>query len=248
MTPTTPKSQSPASDDFLSSLPSLDDLVKRTVALDSGRSAVTLPAADSLGSRSTPAAPNAAAVEPVNAIEPPISPAASSTASNHFVSMNTVAMNTVSMNSVSAGTVTPLFNQAGPETSRDALGGEPKGAGRSTASTTERQPASADLIQAQSTRTATANEVVETDEYEETLAAPMEQERIKRKIVLPILLFIATCLSTFWVGVTHFQPVQLLPALFTATGGNPVWGRRLILEHWPEGLIYMACVMGILHV
>lgn len=236
MTPTTPKSLSPANDDFLSSLPSLGDLVKRTVALDSGRSAASLPAVDS----------SAAAAEPAPAVAPPMSPACNNTAANNTSAMNTVSMNTVSMNAESNAAVTPAFNLAGMGSPHDAVAGESMGAGRTTASMTAQQPDSAKSTQAKSTQAATANEVSEGDEYEETHSAPMEHERIQRKIVLPILLFIATCLSTFWVGVTHFQPVQLLPALFTATGGDPVWGRRLILEHWHEGLIYMACVMGIL--
>ena len=68
----------------------------------------------------------------------------------------------------------------------------------------------------------------------------------RRRVVLPIALFLATCASTFWVGVTHFQPVPLLPALTPWLGGDGIWARRLILEHWTTGLTYMACVMAIL--
>ena len=39
--------------------------------------------------------------------------------------------------------------------------------------------------------------------------------RIKRRTVLPLILFFATCLST-WVGVTHWQPVLTLESLATA--------------------------------
>lgn len=173
MTPTTSKPQPPANDDFLSSLPTLDALVKRTVTLESGRTAAPLPAS----------------------IESAMS---------------------VAVEAPSA--TVPSSDLQRPTESTD--------------------------LQRSTPAYASSAEVDEADD--ESLAAPMEQERVQRKIVLPIILFLVTCLSTFWVGVTHFQPVQVLPAILTALGGDSIWARRLILEHWPEGLCYMACVMGIL--
>ena len=70
--------------------------------------------------------------------------------------------------------------------------------------------------------------------------------RIKRRTVLPLILFFATCLSTFWVGVTHWQPVLTLESLATAGGMDLVPIRRLILSYGEQGVIYMACVMAIL--
>lgn len=58
----------------------------------------------------------------------------------------------------------------------------------------------------------------------------------RRRIRLPLALFIITCLSTFWAGVTGWQPLSL--------GG--LGFRQLILRDWDQGLIYMACVVGIL--
>ena len=70
--------------------------------------------------------------------------------------------------------------------------------------------------------------------------------RIKRRTVLPLILFFATCLSTFWVGVTHWQPVLTLESLATTGGMDLVPIRRLILSYGEQGVIYMACVMAIL--
>ena len=70
--------------------------------------------------------------------------------------------------------------------------------------------------------------------------------RIRRRTVLPLILFFATCLSTFWVGVTHWQPVLSLESLATTGGMDLVPIRRLILSYGEQGVIYMACVMAIL--
>lgn len=61
--------------------------------------------------------------------------------------------------------------------------------------------------------------------------------RRQRRVRLPIMLFIATCLSTFWVGATDWEPVLL---------GMNIDFRQLILRNWQQGLIYMGCVLAIL--
>lgn len=65
-----------------------------------------------------------------------------------------------------------------------------------------------------------------------------------RRVFLPIFLFLATCLSTFWVGVCSWSPV-LLPDESWATGSLiPV--REMIVANWDKGLIYMSTVLLIL--
>ena len=65
-----------------------------------------------------------------------------------------------------------------------------------------------------------------------------------RRVRWPAILFLLTCLSTFWVGVTNWQPVQ---ALFVCTEqGNLTYVRQLFLNHWQQGLTYMGCVLAIL--
>lgn len=64
--------------------------------------------------------------------------------------------------------------------------------------------------------------------------------RPQRRTLLPILLFLATCASTFWVGVTHWEPLapQFL-GTYAAMG-------RAIQANWLNGVQYMAAVLGIL--
>src|SRR5262245_19795730 len=66
----------------------------------------------------------------------------------------------------------------------------------------------------------------------------------ERWILLPVTLFLATCLSTFWVGASRFMPVEIFGASYNA--GGLIIVRQSILENWQSGLIYMACVLAIL--
>lgn len=59
----------------------------------------------------------------------------------------------------------------------------------------------------------------------------------------PILLFLLTCLSTFWVGAVNWQPLRAV------THGSLTAGlelRRLVLENSGQGWTYMLWVVGIL--
>lgn len=56
-----------------------------------------------------------------------------------------------------------------------------------------------------------------------------------RRVRLPLILFVTTCLSTFWVGANHWLPIPAEAGL-----------RQTLLAHWQEGLIYMGCVLAIL--
>ena len=55
--------------------------------------------------------------------------------------------------------------------------------------------------------------------------------------MLPLVLFIATCLSTFWVGAANWRP-QLIE--------SPVEVRAVIAANWQTGLTYMGAVLAIL--
>src|SRR4051794_13445640 len=59
----------------------------------------------------------------------------------------------------------------------------------------------------------------------------------RRRLGLPLLLFIATCLSTFWVGAAEWRP-QAVDT--TADILNK------ISLHWQTGLTYMGAVLAIL--
>ncbi len=70
--------------------------------------------------------------------------------------------------------------------------------------------------------------------------------KTRRRTLLPLVLFVATCISTFWVGLTHWQPVLTLEVWFTSGEMSLMPLRRLILTYGEQGMIYMACVMAIL--
>jgi membrane-associated protease RseP (regulator of RpoE activity) len=59
----------------------------------------------------------------------------------------------------------------------------------------------------------------------------------RRRLLVPLVLFIATCLSTFWVGAADWRP-QLIGS--TAD----LW--RVASENWQQGLLYMGAVLAIL--
>lgn len=60
----------------------------------------------------------------------------------------------------------------------------------------------------------------------------------RRRLGLPLCLFLATCLSTFWVGVANWNPVPTLGNFRT------MW--QQVLEGWPQGLLYMSAILAIL--
>ncbi|MCH2129744.1 MAG: site-2 protease family protein [Pirellulaceae bacterium] len=72
----------------------------------------------------------------------------------------------------------------------------------------------------------------------------------QRRIRLPFILFLLTCVSTFLAGVTSWEPIyfwlQEPFALHSDPQSYAMSFRRVILRHWDQGLIYMACVLAIL--
>ena len=59
-----------------------------------------------------------------------------------------------------------------------------------------------------------------------------------RRIKLPLILFIATCLTTFWAGCKGWAPGFVILDFEKAA--------ILIQNYWPDGLLYMVAVMSIL--
>ena len=80
----------------------------------------------------------------------------------------------------------------------------------------------------------------ETTEYTDWSAPPTQQ----RRTVLPIVLFLLTCVSTFVVGACQWDPNGLIEPIFGAGSMIPV--RKSILSNWDQGLIYMTAVLVIL--
>ncbi|HVT30218.1 MAG TPA: site-2 protease family protein [Lacipirellulaceae bacterium] len=59
----------------------------------------------------------------------------------------------------------------------------------------------------------------------------------RRRVVLPLVLFVATCLSTFWVGAASWRPELI------ANVNNML---ATVGAHWRTGLAYMFAVLAIL--
>ena len=58
-----------------------------------------------------------------------------------------------------------------------------------------------------------------------------------RRVFLPLALFVATCLSTYWVGAADWKPQE-----FRTTG--EMW--QAMTTNWLQGLAYMGAVVAIL--
>src|SRR5262245_51422527 len=56
----------------------------------------------------------------------------------------------------------------------------------------------------------------------------------RRRRVIPLLLFVATCLSTYWVGAADWKPQQF--GTF-----DQMW--EVMTTNWEQGLVYMGCVV-----
>jgi Zn-dependent protease len=69
------------------------------------------------------------------------------------------------------------------------------------------------------------------------LTADQLYDRPRRRTLIPILLFIATCLSTYWVGAADWRP-QLFGT------AHDMW--HVMVVNWRQGLAYMCAVVAIL--
>lgn len=78
---------------------------------------------------------------------------------------------------------------------------------------------------------------VPPDSYEELTADHLRSPR-RRRVLVPLLSFVATCASTFAAGATNWSPDRLFD-------GGPHAG-FLLADDWERGLKYMAAVIGIL--
>ena len=63
----------------------------------------------------------------------------------------------------------------------------------------------------------------------------------QRRVMLPLMLFLATCASTFWVGVTHWDPLRV-----EYSASWELVGRVDRSRTGRSGLEYMAAVLAIL--
>ncbi len=69
-------------------------------------------------------------------------------------------------------------------------------------------------------------------------------EIYRRRIRLPIILFLLTCLSTFVVGSLLWSPMAVFNTAQMTNDWTPI--RQMLIANWPLGLTYMVCVIAIL--
>jgi hypothetical protein len=77
---------------------------------------------------------------------------------------------------------------------------------------------------------------VEWSSYPELRESDLRR-RPRRRLMLPLLLFVATCLSTFWVGAANWRP-QLVETAADI--------QAKVAANWQQGLLYMGAVLAIL--
>jgi len=86
--------------------------------------------------------------------------------------------------------------------------------------------------------------LADLSDREQDAPAPSRRRVRPRRRMLPLTLFLLTCVSTFFVGATQWVPGYYLYACLEAPSLMPI--RRALISHWEDGLIYMACVLAIL--
>jgi membrane-associated protease RseP (regulator of RpoE activity) len=70
---------------------------------------------------------------------------------------------------------------------------------------------------------------------------PMAPPRYEQPVLRIVVLFLLTCLSTFWAGSGGtFSTIDRLPGIAPNASGV------VLIGIWHDGLVYMLCVMGIL--
>jgi Zn-dependent protease len=67
----------------------------------------------------------------------------------------------------------------------------------------------------------------------------------RRRVLLPLVLFLVTCASTFWAGCMPDRPDLLMGGMVAGVRVGDVV-RSAIVANWKQGLIYMTCVLAIL--
>lgn len=86
----------------------------------------------------------------------------------------------------------------------------------------------------------------ETVLAEATARAGQQRAKRKRKRKLPLILFILTVFSTFFVGVVDWEPLPTLENWLSNPDPFFMELRSLLLENWQQGLLYSSCLLLIL--
>ncbi len=85
-----------------------------------------------------------------------------------------------------------------------------------------------------------------SEDWDRSLSVPPPYVPRRRRVALPLVLFAATCVSTFFAGATDWQPLAALWESHAQGLLGPLGWRQLLLRNWEQGLTYMGCVLAIL--
>jgi Zn-dependent protease len=133
------------------------------------------------------------------------------------------------------------------------------------------RPAYGEPVRAEFVMARNADDVIRSVEDIADINQPRDQYlgKRKRRVLLPVVLFLATCLSTFWVGTTFLVDAPIArgahqageAAVAAAVQANPaivqddaakarIEGQAnlsyILSNNYPSGLTYMSAVIGIL--
>lgn len=108
----------------------------------------------------------------------------------------------------------------------------------------ERPESAHDLRPSPVLDSATVDSVADWEKDYVTLANEYIAPQQTRMILLPAVLFVLTCISTFWVGISEWSPFA--PLSEAVNSGSLINIRKLLLSNWDIGVTYMVCVILIL--
>jgi Zn-dependent protease len=104
-----------------------------------------------------------------------------------------------------------------------------------------------------------ASEPVPAEVVQPPIAEPLDETQpprraYRRRVGLPLGLFLLTCASTFLAGATQYMPMEhgfAAIGLDIMRNFEPITPtlmplRRALYSNWQEGLLYMGCVLAIL--
>ena len=116
------------------------------------------------------------------------------------------------------------------------------------------EPSETAVLPEHSSKAMTRSSNLRRDQDSLELSMDHDPAPSNRRMRLPLMLFIATAISTFWVGMHRWLPFSIDSSVGDRLASDWVSGvayifahwRQLCVAHWQDGLVYMACVMGIL--
>ena len=68
----------------------------------------------------------------------------------------------------------------------------------------------------------------------------------KRRVVLPVCLLLATCVTTFWMGIVQWRFPPEAGSIGLSNDSLDYYRAFVVPSNWNDGFTYMACILAIL--